>query len=368
MLDDDNIEILDDDNNTSSSNFNNVGNNINNKDSKNLKDKVEQGKTNNQSNRNANSQMPVGGPNNGNQFKNSGNLAKISGAAGAINSDDPNAQAQALKNAGKEAIKPIVRKGVQAATGGAVGSGPVTSKIIDKAVDKVADDPKVDKIIEDVTKKVNKAKKKLILSLVMSVAPTFITIILIVAVFTSPMALAGEVSKNVGNFFKSVGNWLIGNDYCANDAECQTKYANKYYTAIQDFGEEYNSVCSNEWNSDLISATIFYEQMVLMDKVDIEDEEDDDSDSDKGYSESINSLYNYKNANKKVKKLTKKLYPDFEDTSATTTQRCAADYNGYGKYLSTYVDKNFKECKNMFYNMKILCLERKMMINNASLN
>lgn len=347
MLDDDNIEILDDDNNTSSSNFNNVGNNINNKDSKNLKDKVEQGKTNNQSNRNANSQMPVGGPNNGNQFKNSGNLAKISGAAGAINSDDPNAQAQALKNAGKEVIKPIVRKGVQAATGGAVGSGPVTSKIIDKAVDKVADDPKVDKIIEDVTKKVNKAKKKLILSLVMSVAPTFITIILIVAVFTSPMALAGEVSKNVGNFFKSVGNWLIGNDYCANDAECQTKYANKYYTAIQDFGEEYNSVCNNEWNSDLISATIFYEQMVLMDKVDIEDEEedDDDSDSDKGYSESINSLYNYKNANKKVKKLTKKLYPDFEDTSATTTQRCAADYNGYGKYLSTYVDKNFKEFK-----------------------
>lgn len=322
MLDDDNIEILDDDNNTSSSNFNNVGNNINNKDSKNLKDKVEQGKTNNQSNRNANSQMPVGGPNNGNQFKNSGNLAKISKASGAGDTGGQDAQAQALKNAGKEAIKPIVRKGVQAATGGLVGSGPVTSKIIDKAVDKVADNPNVDKIIDDVTKKVNKAKRKAVFSFIVGFVGPLLPIIIIFSIFC-------------GLFLPVFGS-SINND------EKQNKYEKKYYNEMDKIANLYNSSCEGEFNETLIGTTIFYDQIIYNDSTDIEYSDEEDSD----ITTSFNKKVNYKGKADDIKKLSNQLYPNFDfsdDADNSSASACTSSYSSYKSYLNSYVKNNYKK-------------------------
>lgn len=323
MLDDDNIEILDDDNNTSSSNFNNVGKrNINDNDSKNLKDKIEQGKTNNQNNRNANSQMPVGGPNNGNQFKNSGNLAKLSNAAGASNSDDPNAQTQALKSAGKEAIKPIVRKGVQAATGGLVGSGPVTSKIIDKAVDKAADNPNVDKIIDDATKKINKVKRKAVFSFIVGFVGPLLPILIIFSIFC-------------GLFLPVFGS-SINND------EKQNKYEKKYYNEMDRIANLYNSSCEGEFNETLIGTTIFYDQIIYNDSTDIEYFDEEDSD----ITTSFNKKVNYKGKADDIKKLSNQLYPNFDFSDGadnSSASACTSSYSSYKSYLNSYVKNNYKK-------------------------
>lgn len=322
MLDDDNIEVLDDDNNTSSSNFNNVGNNINNNDSKNLKDKIEQGKTNNQNNRSVNSQMPVGGPNNGNQFKNSGNLAKISGAAGAANSDDSNVQNQALKSAGKEAIKPIVRKGVQAATGGLVGSGPVTSKIIDKVVDKAADNPNVDKIIDDATKNVNKVKGKAVFSFIMVFIGSLSPILIIFLIFSV--------------LFLPVFGSSINND------EKQNKYEKKYYNEMDRIVNLYNSSCEGEFNETLIGTSIFYDQIIYNDSTDIDYSDKEDSD----ITTSFNKKVNYKEKADDIKKLSSQLYPNFDFSDGadnSSVSACTSSYSNYKSYLNSYVKNNYKK-------------------------
>lgn len=345
MPNDEDIEILDDDSNTSSFNpkqnnfkFNEKGQNvpINNKKTKNSMPKEKKGTSNNGNLSN--------GPYNGNQFKNSGNLAKISSASDAIKSNDPEEQAQALKNAGKEAIKPIVRKGVQAATGGVVGSGPVTGAIIDKAVDKVAENPNVDKIVGEVTKKIQKKKKRILLAILSAILPQIVMILLIMFIIVSPLALANEFKDRVSDVFSSIGNFLVGNGFCSDEADCQNKYAKKYFEEIDNFSNEYDNVCGgqSQWNSDLISATIFYEQMVLMNNIDISDDTES-GDTSEDLIESPNTLYNYKNANKKVKELTGRLYPYLNNTSLNVNERCKANYTGYSQYLPSYIRNNFKE-------------------------
>ena len=308
MPNDEDIEILDADENNTSLSKNRSLNKANVSSSKKDSEQISNAATKNRASSSPNS----GTINNGNQFKNSGNLAKISSAA---NANTPEEQAENLKNLGKDAIKPIVKKGVQAATGGLVGSDPLTGKIIDKAVDKVADNPQVDKIIQDVTNKINKQKQKMLLKLLMPVVSFLLMFLVLVIAIMIPVAFASEVAGGIGNWFSSVGNFLIGNGFCANDAECQTKYSQKYFNAMDDFGEDYNDICNIEWNSELISATIFYEQMMVMDNVDIADSEEEEEDDDENLSESVDSFYNYKNADKKVKQLTKKLYPNFNNNN-----------------------------------------------------
>lgn len=342
MPNDEDIEILDADENNTSLSKNRSLNKANVSSSKKDSEQISNAATKNRASSSPNS----GTINNGNQFKNSGNLAKISSAA---NANTPEEQAENLKNLGKDAIKPIVKKGVQAATGGLVGSDPLTGKIIDKAVDKVADNPQVDKIIQDVTNKINKQKQKMLLKLLMPVVSFLLMFLVLVIAIMIPVAFASEVAGGIGNWFSSVGNFLIGNGFCANDAECQSKYSQKYFSAMDDFGEEYNRVCNIEWNSELISATIFYEQMMVMDNVDIADSEEEEEDDDENLSESVDSFYNYKNADKKVKQLTKKLYPNFNNNNLSIAERCKADYDEYSKYLPTYINSNFKELKKSEY-------------------
>lgn len=333
MLDDENIEILDDDNNTSAPNFNL---NNNNTDNKKLQNQIDQNRS-----RQINNHVPSGngGINNGNQFKNSGNLSKISGNKN--NHVEENTQNNNLKNLGKQQIKPLVRKGVQAATGGVIGTDPVTGKIIDKAVDKVADNPNVEKIIDDVTTKVKKKKNKMLLKMLLPLLPSMLTLIVIIGSMMSPVALANDVIHNVGSFFASVGNWLIGNGFCANEEECQNKYSEQYYNKIGEVTEKYEEVCDAYFNSDLITSTIFYEQMVLVDEdISISDDDDDDG----SLSESTGSFYNYKNAHKKVDDLFEKLYPNFDDSESEN--RCDANYNVYQSYLYSYIKSNFKTLRS----------------------
>lgn len=285
------------------------------------------------------------GVDNGNQFKKAGNVARMSGGSG-ITSDDPEVQKQAAKDLAKKELKPIVVNAVKATPYGK----PVPKKVVEKAYDKVAESEAADKVMDKVIEPLQKVQKKkktiMFLWFLMPIISWFLIFLIIVIAIMIPVGLISEFLGSVGGFFASLGNWLIGNGWCANDAECQSLYESKYYEAIEDFENKYNGICSIEWNSELIAATIFYEQMMVMDEVGI----DDDTEDEEELMESTGSFYNYKNANKKVNELTKRLYPNLDDVNKTSTERCQAAYNSYSSYLyNTYIDRNFKELKKPEY-------------------
>lgn len=371
MFDDD-FEIIEDDSaSTSPSNFSNRNKtpNLGVNSNKNIQETVEKNKSNM-----PNNATPKGGIDNGNQFKNAGNVANMTSG---LNSNDPNQQKQALKNLGKQEIKPMARKAVQAATGGAVGTDPFTGKMIDKAVDKVAESPQVDEMLNKVVDTVQKARKAKKILLFFQIAGPFIgwffVFILFFTAIMSPIANAQDFVESSGGFFSKLGNFLIGNGWCATEGECQLLYESKYYQAIDDFDAKYNSICDIDWNSDLISATIFYEQMMVSNEVGIEDNESSDEEPEENLSESVNSLYNYENADKKVGPLTSRLYPNLNNTNLNTSQRCQADYQGYRLYLRSYINDNFKELKKPEYSEytdeiimeEILAFGNEIIIGNA---
>lgn len=322
MFEDDDIEILEDgEQNTSPSNY---SNNVSKKDSENLRNTIEKNK------KNLNSRG-TSGIDNGNQFKNAGNVANMSKG---LNSKDPEEQKEAMKTMGKDAIKPMVRKGVQAATGGLVGTDPVTGKIIDSAVDKVADNPNVDKIIDETVKKVNNVKRKMVLKMLLPMLPgifAFLMLIVVINYLFLPVFGLGDYDQSKVN-----------------------KYEKKYYEELDRIGNIYKEKCGTEMNKEIITTSIFYDQMFFNIGEDIEYTDEDNIQF------SALDKINYKGKSDDIKKLAEKLYPAFdfdgdeseteEDSEEQTEVNvCLADYPSYQRYLaSSYIKNNYKnDIENM---------------------
>lgn len=303
---------------------------------KNFSDKKQQDISNNnqkenkQSNSKLSTSSTVGDKEN--QFKKAGNVDNMTKG---LNSDDPNEQKQALKNMGKDAIKPIVRKGVQAATGGAVGTDPVTGKIIDKAVDKVADSEAVEQVVDKVVGTVKKYKEikriVLITKTLVSIIGTLLPVILILVI--------------ISYLFMPV----FGLDDWDGDVNY---YEKKYYDELDRVASLYENVCGQDMNKDIITTTIFYDQMFYNSGFDINyDEYDEDDISIDG---SALPKINFYGKDWDITILAQKLYPSFNFVSSNVgdkkteeeiTEFCGSDYNAYKDYIVDYMKANYQNMK-----------------------
>lgn len=141
-------------------------------------------------------------------------------------------------------------------------------------INKLVDSNLGQKVIE---KTLNKTKRKMIF-MAISVAATLVLYLAIIAGFFAlilgPIAWLLDVLGGVANFFRSIGHFIEGKGWCPTEAECQNKAENDYYETLKEKVKKYNEKFSCEINEDLITATIFYGQMVDSKKDESEEDED----------------------------------------------------------------------------------------------
>lgn len=359
MFEEDDFEIIEDDSsedNMSSPSMNraSIPSKGNGKDAKNIQDKVDKNKSRpgndaSMDSGKVNPKENVGaqkGIDNGNQFKNAGNVANM---AKGLNSNDPDEKKQALKNMGKEAIKPMVRKGVQAATGGAVGTDPVTGKIIDSAVDRVADNPNVDKIIGEVTKKIETHKRLMILKMLLPILPSvflFLIIIIVISYLFLPVFRTSDLGDS------------------------KNRHEVKFYDELDRVADIYYKKCNMDMDTEIISASILYDQIVESYNGDIEYTDDEGNIEDM---DSIMSNFNFKYKSDDILTLSKKLYPslDFSTEEEATITSCKANYTIYKSYLtSSYMRNHYKDLTDIYDSYseiadEILAMSGQFVIDNA---
>lgn len=137
-------------------------------------------------------------------------------------------------------------------------------------INKLVDSKMGQEVIE---KTLNKFKKKMIFFLIGAAGTVLMWLFLIVmlySLFSGPIAFISDTVTGVGNFFKSVGNWFSGNGWCSTEEDCQSKNEYKYYEKLDAAVEKYKGNCVI--NPDLITATIFYGQMVSSKEIDLDDD------------------------------------------------------------------------------------------------
>lgn len=254
-----------------------------------------------------------------------------------------------VKGMGTEAAKEALKT--------AAGTVPYTSwipkgirdKIIDKFMDSDAGQAMVEKAFREV-------KTKLILAIVGIIAGLLMSLFMLCAVVTlvmAPVALIGDMLEDTGNFFSSLGHWFSGDGWCATDAECQADAEKKYYEKLEKAIDNYKGSC--DINEDLITATIFYGQMVAEENPSSNISEENDIDEDRfSENESNNRYFDYLDvsesgsptAESKINKLVSVYLKGEEDDvsgdEVIQINTCARSANAYRNYLiNTYIKNNY---------------------------
>lgn len=239
--------------------------------------KVKQGLNNNQNKLSSNNiQDNVNGKENSKQNNKNDNKGKLANTAQGLGSE-------ALKKSLKAAF-PVVPQ-----------------FIINKLVDSKIGQALIEKTL-------TKTKNKIVFGLVAGVS-TFLMFLLILAAFAaaivSPLSFIGDVVKSIGDFFVSIWNSAIGKGWCATETECQTANEEKYYEKLTEALNKYKGSCTI--NPNLITATIFYGQMVseegITDTEDKEGEKDDAPVTYYDYSNVSETSVRYKTADSQISKL-----------------------------------------------------------------
>lgn len=283
--------------------------------------KVKQGLNNNQNKLSSNNiQDNVNGKENSKQNNKNDNKGKLANTAQGLGSE-------ALKKSLKAAF-PVVPQ-----------------FIINKLVDSKIGQALIEKTL-------TKTKNKIVFGLVVGVS-TFLMFLLILAAFAaaiaSPLSFIGDVVKSIGGFFVSIWNSAIGKGWCATETECQTANEEKYYEKLTEALNKYKGSCTI--NPNLITATIFYGQMVseegITDTEAKEGEKDDAPVTYYDYSNVSETSVRYKTADSQISKLIDVYLTGEEQAVAENSQEedlkdyesCSFADDKYKEYLiNTYID------------------------------
>lgn len=202
-----------------------------------------------------------------------------------------------------------------------------------------------------IEKTLNKTKKKIIFGIILGAATFLMGILLIAMFFTlimSPVALVTDFAKGVADFFTSVWNSVIGKGWCATTEECQQLNEAKYYEKLNDAVAKYSGSCSI--NPDLITATIFYGQMVSEEGIESSEKEDEKGNEAMMYydfSDVSETSTFYKTADSQISKLIDVYLTGEEQAVAENSQEedlkdyesCSFAADKYKEYLiNTYID------------------------------
>lgn len=220
----------------------------------------------------------------------------------------------------------------------------IRDKIIDKFMDSGAGQAAVEKTMKSIKNKI----MLLVISAVGSLLLWLFGIVMIFTLISGPVAWISDALGAVGGFFASVGNWFAGNGWCASEGECQQNAEYQYYEKLNEAVSKYSGSC--EINEDLITATIFYGQMVSEKKLNLEEKKDDETDTD------ADNYFNYLDVSKaalkqpaksQVNKLIRVYLKgenidldsaEAEDLEITDGDTCSVSAAAYRRYLiDTYI-------------------------------
>ena len=207
-------------------------------------------------------------------------------------------------------------------------------------INKLVDSKKGQEVIE---KTLNKTKRKIIFGLLGTVATilmhTFL-ICAIVAAILSPVAGIKDALGKVGDFFVSVWNIFKYGEYCSDEAACQEKLSNKYYEKLDSTVEDAFGDCEQidtQQVKDLITGTIFYDQMTYDSNYkDYQSKGNDEDKEDDTLEETNNSGYfDYRGKKGDIKPLVDKL-------KSGDSNSCILNSYSYRNHLTnTYVEANY---------------------------
>ena len=173
---------------------------------------------------------------------------------------------QLAKGVGSEALK----KGLKTAF-------PYIPQFV---INKLVDSKLGQEVIE---KTLKKTKKKIIVVAICFVGSALLHLAMLAGFFAliaAPIAWLTDTIESVGDFFKSIWHWIEGKGFCPTEKKCQAEAEQDYYDTLKKKVKKYNKEFSCEINEDLITATIFYGQMVDSKR---DEAEGDDSGNDKFY-------------------------------------------------------------------------------------
>lgn len=171
-----------------------------------------------------------------------------------------------VQSLGTEAAKEALKK--------AAGAIPYTKwipkgirdKIIDKFMDSDAGQAAVEKGFKQV-------RTSIIIGLVGIVASLVMLLLQLSAVATlimSPLAWIADILEAVGEAAWSFGNFVLGNGWCTDEQSCSEDLRAHYYSTLDVRADEHKSECGVELNTELITATVFYDRMVSKKHEDVE--------------------------------------------------------------------------------------------------
>lgn len=213
----------------------------------------------------------------------------------------------------------------------------IRDKIIDKFMDSGAGQYLVDKTLKE-------TRKKLILILVATVASVMMglfTMAAMASLVLGPIAWVSEALNGWTNFWNSFGHWFSGDGWCPNDGECQIKAEEEYNKKLVKAIEDYSGTCPI--NEDLITATIFYGQMVSADDESFKNEENEEGNGGRYFNYLDVSEAGLKQpASSQINKLIKVYWKGEEgsdDEELTVPEACESNIEAYEKYLKEkYID------------------------------
>lgn len=217
----------------------------------------------------------------------------------------------------------------------------IPKAIRDKIIDKFMDSKLGQAMVE---REIKKTKTMLIITICTTVASLLFYLFLMCAIFTlifAPIAWINDALSGIGDFFASLGNWFGGNGWCSSNAECQQNNESIYYEKLTKAINDYKGTCPI--NEDLITATIFYGQMVDTNQ----DLKDDGTYYD--YTDVTESNLSSPTAHSKINGLIKvyatgeeETQDEIESGTINIGEQCEQSAEKYRKYLiNTYIPNHY---------------------------
>lgn len=212
-------------------------------------------------------------------------------------------------------------------------------------INKLVDSKMGQEVIE---KTLNKTKRKIIFGLLGTVATLLMNMFLICAIaaaILSPVAGIKDALGKVGDFFVSVWNIFKYGEYCSDEAACQEKLSNKYYEKLDSAVEDAFGNCEKidtQQVKDLITGTIFYDQMTYesnyqdyQGKSDESEKDEDDKDDEKLEETNKGGYFDYRGKRGDIQPLVDKL-------KSGDSNSCILNSYSYRNYLTnTYIEDNY---------------------------
>ena len=254
-----------------------------------------------------------------------------------------------LDNVTQQAGTEAARTALKAFAASAPYTAWIPKGIRDKIVDKVVDSKLGQEAIE---KQGKKLKRKVVLALVGAVGATLLQTFLIcaiVAAILSPVAAIKDALGNVGDFFVSVWNIFRYGEFCSSEEACQEKLSNKYYEKLDSKVEDAFGNCEQidtQQVKDLITGTIFYDQMTYDSKYQDyqgksddskkdDNAEDDDAGDDSLVETNKGGYFDYRGKRGKIGGLVDKL-------KSGDSNSCILNSYTYRNHLTNkYVEENY---------------------------